>query len=229
MKWAAQVLAGSLFMLGACSSSGTSLTERLAPELFDLVLGDDEVDPAVTQPLPRAALVQIPFPTISLQTEDDGPIGYAVAQEVNGPYVIYRDSVRRGVTMAGGLVTGTAGLGRNVKAVKTQANDPVAVPTALSDWPARVTRSYQFSRRGAADFDITVTCSYAHIAEERVVIFEVFYILDRIVENCTNGIRTFENTHWVDADTGFIWQSRQWLGPRQDQYLIKIIRRYVAP
>lgn len=225
MRWLALPLLGLGLALSACSSGGTSAVERLAPVIQGLIFGSDDVpDP---EPVPRSVLLQIPFATIALQVRD-GPIGYATAQEANGPYVVYQDAARRSVTILGGLITGTSGIGRNMKAIKNQVDDPIAVQTPLDAWPKRVDRNYQFARHSAEDFEITVSCGYQQISRERIEIFEIFYSVTRVVERCSNGIRTFDNTYWVDADNGFIWQSEQWVGPQIEPYTLRILRPFVG-
>jgi hypothetical protein len=61
---------------------------------------------------------------------------------------------------------------------------------------------------------------------ERIEIVELTYDLMRVNEVCRNAEREIINTYWVDAQTGFIWKSEQWLGPRIGHVTIEIIRPY---
>jgi len=219
----AAVLAVGL-ALQACTSDGTSLLERMGPDL-EAIIFDENASEAQAGPIDRATAARIPFAFISLQTEGS-PVGYAIAREVVGPYVVYQDNARRSITLQGGLITGTHGLGHNLAAVMTHPDDPVAHARPLGTWPDRHVRSYQFSIRASKDHDITVHCAFRRVAKERIEIVEQFFDVTRVEETCTNGARTFGNVYWVEPDTGFIWRSRQWIGPLQELYTLEIIRPF---
>lgn len=226
----AGLILSALALLGACTSQGTSPVERLLPQIEDTlfggpVLGDPQEAPEVVQ-LTRAQLDQIPFATISVEIEDGGKAYVVAVSDTNGN-VVYQDQARRSLVFRGGLMVATEGLGYNLSAVKHQQGaDPVVEPRALSEWPALITRNYQFALRGTDDFQITVRCGYAPAVRETIEIVELTFNVARIEETCGNGARQFTNTYWVDPQTGFIWRSRQWIGPRQPQYLIEVIRPY---
>ena len=55
---------------------------------------------------------------------------------------------------------------------------------------------------------------------QRIEIVELFFDLVRIEEICGNGTRTFTNVYWAEANSGFIWKSSQWIGPKHDPYVI---------
>jgi hypothetical protein len=173
----------------------------------------------------RAELNEIPFATIAL-TFGDGPRTFMVPLSDNGGYLNYLDASNRGLVMFGGAVSGTKALGQDVVAVRYQANDPVANPTPVADWPGQVYRDYQFTQRDGADYSITLACVFERLAAETIEIVEITFDVVRISEVCTNARRQVTNTYWAEADSGFIWKSRQWLGPHIDQATIEIIRPY---
>lgn len=217
--------------LTACSSSGNTVLERMAPVLRQEVLGGrifgGETPPAAPHEITRAELNQIPYATISLSSQGSPP-AYVVAVAQNGGHVVYEDSARRSIVIDGGLVTATHGLGFDMKGVAHQADDPIAVPMPLPEWPARVNRSYRFSLRSRPDYQIAVACAYQRGVRENIEIAEITFEVVRMVETCADPRRTFVNTYWADPDTGFIWKSEQWLGPRQPPMRIEVIRPYAA-
>ena len=224
MRWAASTLSAML-LLGACTSEGTTAFERLGPQARDLILGSDDEDAQPQPELTRAQLNQIPFATISVQA-GDFPRAFVAAVTDNGGYVVYQDPTRRSLVLEGGLLSATHGLGYNLSAIKRQADDPVASPRPVADWPAVITRNYQFSLANRDDYEITVRCRYGTPTPERIEIVELFFDLVRIEETCGNGTRTFSNVYWAEANSGFIWKSSQWIGPRHDPYVIEIVRPY---
>lgn len=216
----ALLLAG---FLGGCSSDGNTAFEALGPLAKDAIFGEDE-PPVPTPELTRAQLAQVPFATIAISVPDQ-PRSFVAAVANNQGFVTYQDQARRTVVFEGGLLVATGGLGYNLSAIKHQSDDPVAAQTPVSGWPERIVRNYQFALKSAANFEITVWCSYTPVVRERIEIVELFFDTIRIEERCQNGKRTFTNTYWAEEDTGFIWKSVQWIGPRQpDPFTIEIIR-----
>ena len=215
--------------LAACSSGGYSTTERLAPLAEDALFGGPIFSEDETQPPPvftRAQLNAVPFATIAVK-DPEGNRAFVVPLADNGGYLVYQDALRRGIIMFGGLVTATQGLPFNLGAVRHAQDDPIAKQRPVAEWPGFVFRNYQFiGRGGARDFQITTSCTYQVIAREQIEIIELFFDTVRIAETCTNSARSFTNTYWADPETGFIWRSEQWIGPRQDQLNIEIIRPY---
>lgn len=217
--------------LAACSSGGDTTGERLAPILQSTVLdglfGDAE---EVSKPpvFTRAELNDIPFATVAVRDDDNNRI-FVVPLADNGGYIVYQDATRRGFTMLGGLVTATQGVGYSLAGVRNAIEDPIARPTPITDWPESVFRSYEFKRAGGArDFQITTSCRFEVGARERIEIIELFFDTVRVVETCSNTVRTFQNLYWVDPNTGFIWRSEQWTGPKGVDLKLEIIRPYAA-
>ena len=224
MRWALSAL-GLMFALGACTSDGTSAFERLGPQAKEVILGSDD-EPAEAPPeITRAQLEQVPFATISVQV-GDFPRALVVAVADNEGHVVYQDTTRRSMVLKGGLLSATHGLGYNLSAIKHQADDPVVAARPVAEWPRLITRNYQFSLANRDDYQITVRCRYQQVAREQIEIIELSFDLLRIEEVCGNGRRTFTNTYWAEPETGFIWKSNQWIGPKHDLYVIEIVRPY---
>ena len=218
--------------LAACSSGGDSTGERLRPLLEQTVFGGSifgDEEPAAKPPVfTREQLNAVPFATIALK-DAEGNRSYVVPVADNGGYLNYHDALRRSIIMRGGLITATQGLAYNMSAVRHAVDDPIVTPTPVAQWPGDVYRSYQFKLSGGArDFEITTSCVYTLGARERIEIVELFFDTVRVDETCSNAARSFTNTYWAEPDTGFIWRSQQWIGPRQEQMNVEIIRPYKA-
>jgi hypothetical protein len=209
--------------LAGCSSAGDNSFRRLGALAQASYFGADEAErpPELT----RAQLDEIPFATIAL-TLGGGPRTFLVPLADNGGYLNYLDADGHGLVMLGGAVTGTQALGQDLEAVRHQPGDPVAYPTPLAGWPGRVWRDYQFAQRSGAEYSITLDCVFERLARETIDIVEINFEVVRISEVCTNARRQITNTYWVEAQTGFIWKSSQWLGPHLEPATIEIIRPY---
>ena len=221
---AAMALAGTV---AACAQRQANLIQQV------LELGANELtrDDPQANPLPsRAELDEIPYPMIAISRSDSPATGIVIAVTANADgYATYQDQTRRSVILRGGQVSGTQGFGYDLSAIKGQRNDPVVRRTPVADWPDRLIRNYQFSLQSTPDFQITVVCTLQPVVREQVVIFEIAQDVMRVQEDCRNDTRQFSNTYWADPDTGFIWKSTQWIGPRVTPLTVEVIRPLKAP
>jgi hypothetical protein len=209
--------------LAGCSSSGDSSFRQLGALAKVSIFGAEEIEPRPE--LTRAQLTEIPSATIALSF-GDGPRTFLVPLADNGGYLNYLDSGGHGLVMLGGAVTGTQALGQDLDAVRHHPEDPIAHPTPVADWPGQVYRDYQFAQRDGAAYSINLACVFERLVRETIEIVEIDFEVVRISEVCTNAKRQVVNTYWVEADTGFIWKSEQWLGPHLEQATVEIIRPY---
>ena len=209
--------------LAGCSSSDDNTFQRVGALAKASFGGTEKPEPKPERT--RAQLNEIPFATIAL-TFDEGQRTFMVPLSDNGGYLNYLDASSRGLVMFGGAVSGTKALGQDITAVRHQSNDPIAFPTPMLGWPGQVYRDYQFTQRSGAEYSITLSCVFERLVNETIEIVEIKFDVVRISEVCTNARRQVTNTYWVEADTGFIWKSEQWLGPHIDQATIEIIRPY---
>lgn len=220
----AAVLGGTIAGgLAGCSSTGDNTFRRLGALAKVSYFGGEE--PERQPELTRAQLDEIPFATIAL-TLGDGPRTFLVPLADNGGYLNYLGSGGHGLVMLGGAVAGTQALGQDLEAVRHQPNDPIAHPTPVAGWPGQVDRDYQFAQRSGAEYSITLACVFERLVRETIEIVEIDFEVVRISEVCTNARRQVVNTYWVEAETGFIWKSEQWLGPHLEPATIEIIRPY---
>jgi len=113
-------------------------------------------------------------------------------------------SVREGVVLASRGLAGdliSADVTGTVNAVKT----------ATSSGYSRIMRWLDGE-------DQTVTlefiCSMRKTGAEKVVILGAGFSTIHLKEKCESGKTIYENDYWRALDSSLIWQSRQWLGPR---------------
>ena len=219
--------------LAACSSAAErnrtsqALLDLAAGPLLDAVgLGDDaaELEGVEFPTPPRAAFDAIDAPVISVK-RGDLPTVYVKAEARNRDTVTYFDPGRRGLTLRGAAINGTVSFFYDLAALRAQRDDPIVHQTPLADWPERVTRTYQFHNRNQPDSSLTVVCSYGVPASAPIEIVERSYATTRVAETCANGALSFRNVYWLIAETGEIWRSRQWIGPRNEPVTIEIVQR----
>lgn len=222
-RWIRLAAAAALVGLaGACAQRSDLFVQQVVEVAIDQ-LTRAEAEPA---PLPsRARLDEIGYPMIAITRSDSKATGIVVAVTSNRDgYATYQDRTRRSVVMHGGQLSGTQGFGYDLSAIRTQRNDPVVHLTPPAEWPDKLVRNYQFSLQSTDDFEITVTCTVRRVVREQIVIFEIAYDVVRMQEDCMNDRRAFSNLYWADPETGFIWRSTQWIGPRVTPLTVEVIR-----
>ena len=209
-------------VLGACSGSGPTMLERIGGVVQSTVTGEEA---AAAPELTRAQLNEIPYATIAVSAEGR-PRTFLVPLSDNDGYLNYRDAEGNAVVLFGGAISGTESLGHDLQAVRHDRRDPIAHQAPLARWPGRFQRAYHYARRDLSSRRVTLDCLFTAATRERIEIVEVSYDLVRVTETCTNADRQIENTYWVEEASGFIWKSRQWIGPEIGHATIEIIRPY---
>lgn len=221
----ASLLAAGLALaagLGGCASGGPTLFERIGTLAGATLAGPDA---APAPGLSRAELDRMPSAVIAV-TSDAGQRAYLVPLSDNDGYLNYRDAGGNGVVLLGGAVSRTESLGHDLQAVRHHRRDPIAHPTPLAEWPGRVPRDYQYLLRDLGRYRITLDCVFEPVARETIEIVELNFDVARVAEICTNAERQVTSTYWVDEATGFVWKSRQWVGPQTGHLTIEVIRPY---
>ncbi len=217
--------AGLTLGLAGCSSEGG--TERLTGSIVNAVVGSIVGQPAPQPdaPVTRAELEAIGGPIISVRRGDSQRV-FVLAATVNRDYVTYEDTARRGLTLRGGAITGTTNFGIDIAGVAVQTDDPVVNPTPPQDWPASITRVYKLYRRDRPIESFTFRCLPVRVGPVAIEVVERRRDTVEIVEACTNGSIEFENRHFADAETGFIWKTTQWIGPLLSPVTLEIVTPY---
>lgn len=211
--------------LAACSSGGqNSLSSALLSKVTSRFKDNsDAPKPQQRAPLTRAAVNASGASLIRarLVQEQGRTILSGAAQ--NSGYVTFVSPLGQSLTLRGSLITASRGLGYDLLSVGTRGNDPVANPTRPANWPASITRSYTFPGTGPSGNTVVFTCNFARQKQRNIEIVEVVHRGVEITETCANNSMRFENVHFADVKTGFVWRSLQWLGPEQGVIDLEII------
>jgi len=215
-------------MLSACGSA----SEQLGPlgELAEVAASSIRTGRAEEPPLvmpegaiPSDVLAQSPEPMIALTLGGVQRIILSAAPYAADDQLNFQDQNRRGIRMHEGAVSGTYGFGIDLLAVRFQRDDPVAHPVPLIQWPGQVDREYQYRQRDLYNYSIVVSCVFDRVVRENIEVIERYETV-RIVETCTNQRRSFENTYWVEPESGVIRRSQQWTGPTTRPVIVELLR-----
>ena len=218
----------ALTILAACSSSGTSPVVSI---IKGVILPTKSADVPVKNAgakLTREKIEAFGLALIRGRIEGEDTSNLLTGTAVNEQYVTYVSSFRQNVTMLGSLVTGTRGMGGDLLAVRSDANDPIANATPTDEWPATLTRDYRFPGVGPAGNTISVTCNLTRAADTTVTIVEVTYKVTPFTEVCAGDEVAFTNTYLAQPDSGQVWQSLQWVGDEVDYVNIDVLEPYTV-
>jgi hypothetical protein len=218
----------ALSILAACSSSGTSPVVTVIKGVILPPKAEGIPVANAGAKLTREKIEAFGLALIRGRIEGEEISNLLTGTAVNGQYVTYISSFRQNITMLGTLVTGTRGMGGDLLAVRTNANDPVAHATPTADWPTTLTRDYRFPGIGPTGNTITVTCNLSRAPDTTVTIVEVTYDVTPFTEVCTGDGVEFTNTYLAQPDTGQIWQTLQWIGDKVGYVNIDVLEPYTT-
>lgn len=231
MRPRALLALATLAVLAACGKGGTDpIVEAALKEAGQMIPGlDEDPGPAVpAQRLTRADITAANTAAIWAKLEGDPAPTLLYATALNGPYVVFFSQFRQSVIMRGSQVTGTRGLGTDLLAGWSSRNDPLATPTPPSRWPATVQRSYRFPDDSPDGRVEAFTCRFEPGTPRELVILEVRHRGIEFPETCTGPTGSFENLHFADANTGFVWRTLQWTGPEMPILDIQVIEPFTG-
>jgi len=218
----------ALAALAGCSSGGTNpIVEEAWGEVQGFWTDDEAAAPPPGAPAPRAVTrADIESAGVAaiwgrLASDPTPTLLYATAQ--NGPYVTYLSPFRQSITLLGTQVTGTRGLGWDLLSAWSSPDDPVARPTPPARWPAAVERTYEFPADGPRGRIETYACRFERGPAREMVILQHRHVGVEFSETCTGPAGSFENLHFADAASGFVWRSLQWTGPKMELLDVQVL------
>ncbi len=223
-----RALPALLILLAACTNEGLNpIVGAAIEELNPLGGGAEEAKPQAT-PVTRAALQRADVATIHIRLtgEERGALMFAASD--NGGYVTFASSLRQSVTLRGSQVTASRGIGHDLLSARSSQPDPLTRAIPPGQWPARVTRSYEFPADAPRGRVETFECRFEFGAMREITIIEQRHQGIEVSEYCSGPTGEFENLHFADARTGFVWRSLQWLGPRQGHLDLEIVIPYTG-
>ena len=179
-------------------------------------------------PVTRAAIDKADVATIRARIVSDKSPTYLFAAANNGGYVTYASGLRQLIVMRNTQVTGTRGLGYDLLSAKSSSPDPLATPMPPSRWPARVQRSYEFPANAPRGRIETFECRFERGPVKDMVILDQPHRGVEISEYCDGPTGSFEQLHFADASTGFVWRSLTWTGLRQGLVDIEVVLPYTG-
>lgn len=216
------------FSLVACTDEGLNpIVDAAVNEVnpFD----DDAPDaPAEQRRITREAVTRADVATIRARLVAEERPTYLLAASNNGGYITYASALRQTITLVGSQITATRGLGFDLLSATSGASDPLRRPVPVANWPAQVTRSFEFPANAPQGRIDTFTCRFERGEAREIVILEQRHQGIEMTEVCTGPAGSYENLHFADARTGQVWRSLQWTGPQQGLVDLEIVLPYTG-
>ncbi|MER2510458.1 YjbF family lipoprotein [Amaricoccus sp.] len=223
-----RILAAAALLLAGCTNQGFNPILVEAVNAVNPWDAPDEAAAAKGQPVTRAAIDKADVATIRARLVADQSPTYLFAASNNGGYVTYASSLRQTLTLRGSQVTASRGLGWDLLSATSSQPDPLTRAIPPGQWPRQVTRSYEFPSITPAGQILSFTCRFEFGDVTEMVILDQRHRGVQVSETCAGPTGSFENLHFADVSTGFVWRTLQWLGPRQGLVDIEIVLPYTG-
>lgn len=211
IRWGAGVIAA--LALAACSGGTDAPTLQLQViEAARAAIAARTNPPPQRPPVTRAVLntldgtfmevtrereAQTAFLYPSLRTRDSGP----------GEITVWRTDSNETVTVRGGVLIATRGLGGDLLSTEVQIAGGGLGPAAGGE------RIFQIFGGNNKQTTLTLACEVSDLGPETIDIIEIRHATRHLREHCQGSSGAITNDYWIDAGRGLIWQSRQWAGP----------------
>ena len=163
-------------------------------------------------PVTRAQVDASPYASLFARI-GKGPRSLLVLAEVAGPELRWLSADKAMLVTRQGRIVKTAGLTDDLTATRFARGGDVLGREASCLSGASLERLIDLQARFR--YGTPILSSFRLEGPEEITILERRYNTVRVVEknHCPLLDWTFENTWWVDATTGFVWKSLQWVTP----------------
>ena len=176
--------------------------------------------PAEVAAAVKASLAATDAPLALVALEGRKATSILTRIEQNGAYETWATPDRRSITMRGGIVTATRGLGNDM--MSSSLGQSLALISGRKAGTA--TRAMRFLDGENHTVELVLSCDYARGGGKRLSAGELSNVATtQMTETCAAGTTQFTNSYLVDG-RGRIVHSRQWLSPTSGHMLIQPLR-----
>jgi hypothetical protein len=173
--------------------------------------------------LQREQVEQIPFATISYQIGDSG-ISILILAEKSGTSSLWTSSQRLAIVTSRGRILQTSGFRWNLTATNFIESDPVGTALLLGSPKEAFHRQCDFS--DVHKFQMAIVAEFEIQKEETITVLGSDINTVRVIEHCRCDALEWEfnNIYWIDAASGFVWQSAQYIHPNEARFTVTVLR-----
>lgn len=158
----------------------------------------------------RTQAASIPYASLGYRVDGGRETILVLATDGNGDQ-IWTAASHVVLQMRGGRVVRTVGLPRDVAAIAAQGQTDLPALLGAIREPYRSTRLMDFPDAGI--FGLTLNCLTTARGPQTITIIGTAIKTTRVDETCQSAKPrwSFTDSYWIDAETGFSWQSVQHL------------------
>ena len=112
-----------------------------------------------------------------------------------------------------GRIVRTAGFPGNLTGSHSMTRDPLFLPHSRDWTKVKLVRILDFTEDYG--YGHRMECTLKNRGPEDITVLGRTFTARKYTERCRVPTLkwSFENTHWLDVDTGFVWRTRQWVSP----------------
>lgn len=172
----------------------------------------------------RGTVMSIPFATMGFRYGNSPQAVMSLAQSQGGRLFWVSSDGLSIVTENGRIVT-TSGFPSDLTGGKTTTRDPLTLPHAKGWADYSLFRILDYKQDFG--FSHTMECKLTDIGTEEITILGSTFTAQKFSEKCEVPTLkwSFENTHWLDTETGFPWRTRQWVSPSHKKPIVLEVLR----
>lgn len=177
-------------------------------------------------PITREQVEALPYASL-LARIGKGPRSLLVLAEQNGEELRWLSADKAMLVTRRGRIVRTAGLTHDLSGTRLPHGDALGrTATALSGASLERFIDLQSQFR----YGTPMVSTFAVAGPESIEILGRSYNTVRVVESCrcTQLNWTFTNTWWIDAKTGFVWKSLQWVTQDMPMFELTVLKPMAA-
>lgn len=205
--------AALLLLLAACSGGNDAPTLQLQViEAARTALSARFNPPPERPPVTRAVLDTLDgtFLEITRERADQTAFLYpshTARDSGPGKITVWRTDSNETVTVRGGVLVATRGLGGDVLSTEVQIASGGLGPGAGGE------RLFHVARGDNTQISLAMACEVTDLGPETISVIERRHATRHLQERCEGNIGSITNDYWIETSRGIIRQSRQWAGP----------------
>ena len=209
------VLVAIASLVWGCGANSNSNESRYASIVWRLVTGD-------RMEVSREQAGAIPFASIgvTIGRADEGLMVLGLAEGEREEWYARTQMI----AMSNGRILQTEGFPFNLSRLEVRSRDGATTlggaPPAGAEYSLVI--DFQDLRLIGAGAD----CRASETGPESIEILGTSLITRHVVESCEIAVIdwSFENEFWVDPDSGFVWQSSQYIHPKLSPLMFRVLR-----
>ncbi len=166
---------------------------------------------------------KIPYSSIGYRIGKSSE-GMLILASQAGEGLLWTSADRIALVTNNGRLIKTGGLRWNLSGTSFGGIDPLATNLGQSLTTNTAIRNLDFN--DIKRFSVRIEGRFEQLGTQTVNILEANLSTIALIEHCSSKDMDwdFQNSFWVDSDSGFVWKSVQWVHPNEDPITLEVLR-----